>query len=84
MARSTAALPDFRTLEIEEFLEKYETVSSASRRDGPAAKCPIMTDIIIEGGRTLLGDQIVDTSLLIAGRRDPRNRLREGTQFARA
>ncbi|HWL20867.1 MAG TPA: alpha-D-ribose 1-methylphosphonate 5-triphosphate diphosphatase [Bradyrhizobium sp.] len=25
-----------------------------------------MTDIIIEGGRTLLGDQIVDTSLLIA------------------
>jgi hypothetical protein len=26
-----AALPDFRKLEIEEFLEKYETTSSASR-----------------------------------------------------
>jgi len=27
-----------------------------------------MTDIFIEGGRTLLGNEIQDTSLLIAGR----------------
>ena len=81
MKRSAGALPDFRKLAVEEFLDKYER--RAFRRPAPTpAKCRIMTDISIEGGRALLGGEFVETSLRIAGgeiardRREPRPRRR--------
>ena len=76
-----AALPDFRKLEIEEFLEKYEAASSAGRSTNPQTKCRIVTDIFIEGGRALLGGEFLESSLSDCRRRDQRGRRRAWTRF---
>jgi hypothetical protein len=38
-------------------------------RQQPKEKCDIVTEIFIEGGRTLLGDEILETSLRVAGQK---------------
>ncbi len=78
------ALPDFRKLAIEEFLTKYEASAISVALQQQNKKCDIVTDIFIEGGRTLLGDEILETSLRVAGRRHRRHRHRSRPRLARA
>ena len=61
-----AALPDFRKLEIEEFLEKYQACVFSQPLGPPEKKCHIVTDIFIEGGRALHGREFMASSLSIA------------------
>ncbi len=61
------ALPDFRKLGIEDFLAKYEARSVANQSSPPNTRRPRVTEISLEGGRALIGSELVETSLLISG-----------------
>jgi len=59
------ALPDFRKLAVEDF-SKISSGHPPRSPISPATKCNIVTDIIHRGGRTLLGEDMLETSLQIA------------------
>ena len=63
------ALPDFRKLDGRGFPCEIRGCGRLRPLAPDAAKCSIVTDISIEGGRALLGGEILETSLRIAGRR---------------
>ena len=44
----------------------YRTLNQPGQAAQPAAKCGIMTDIVIEGGRAVLGAEILETPLRVA------------------
>ena len=67
------ALPDFRKLGVDAFLEKYE--AAGIRPSAIQPECRIMTDILIEGGRALLGRE---SSKPPSGRRRRDRRRRHG------
>ena len=62
-----SALPDFRKLAVEDFLAKYEAATTCRPSTHQTTKRRIVTDILIEGGRALLGNSILETSVQIAG-----------------